>query len=240
MHETPATLSPVARGDDLLEVEHHLDAAVLRPLSPYFNTRVVMGMTGSSSGLVYAESFDPVCRKLVLVEHVDEGQLGAMEALLRFFYTESLCDKGLSESEISISELLVILKLADRHVFFTDCLVCLIQMPCCVCIVCLPSPAIVCNHLTFTLRGHHKELHTIAGNGNLLTSPLLCPPEGGQGHHRELHTMSQSQAHSAGPDPTLWRWYTSMPFSFSRMQVRCAVLLLTLPRCPGQAPADRL
>ena len=66
--------------------------------------------------MAYADSFDNVSRKRVLVEHVDKDHMDAMEALFRFFYTDAMCDKdkGRNESDISVGELMAILKLAKR------------------------------------------------------------------------------------------------------------------------------
>ena len=51
---------------------------------------------------------------LLLVEHVEEEELPAMEAVLRHCYTEELCDVGGDASELSVALLVQMLVLSNR------------------------------------------------------------------------------------------------------------------------------
>ena len=51
--------------------------------------------------------------RTLLVEHLEEEELPAMEAVLRYCYTPELCDVGGDASELSVALLVHILVLSD-------------------------------------------------------------------------------------------------------------------------------
>ena len=104
-----------------------LHSMALVSASPYFKTRC--WTDGAEGRLQYAHAapapeVEPVetgKRKraeapplLLLVEHVEEEELPAMEAVLRHCYTEELCDVGGDESELSVALLVQMLVLSNR------------------------------------------------------------------------------------------------------------------------------
>ena len=52
--------------------------------------------------------------RTLLVEHVEEEELPAMEAVLRYSYTQELCDVGGDASELSVALLVQMMVLSDR------------------------------------------------------------------------------------------------------------------------------
>ena len=86
--------------------------------SPYFKARCWDKNDNAEGQLQYANEPDddgpPPPVRLLLVEHVEEEELPAMEAMLRYCYTEELCDVGGDASELSVALLVQMLVLSDR------------------------------------------------------------------------------------------------------------------------------
>ena len=107
-----------------------MHSTILASASPYFKARC---WTDSAEGrLQYAdavpaaepsgdgkrkhdEAFAQPAGPVLLVELVEEGELLAMEAVLRHCYTEELFDSGRDASELSVATLMQILALANRY-----------------------------------------------------------------------------------------------------------------------------
>ena len=101
-----------------------LHSVVLVSASPYFKARC--WSDGAEGQLQYTDGAPTVrapavgqveilsCGPLLLVEHVEEEELQAMEAVLRHCYTDELCDVGGEASELSVTLLVQILVLSNR------------------------------------------------------------------------------------------------------------------------------
>lgn len=100
-------------------------AIVLANASPYFRARIIRCSGSSSGAQPFASDAMPGSAGgiagslgggagMVLVEHVEEEELDAMEALLRHCYSSKLQEAGEDGSQLSISEMLQIMVLSDR------------------------------------------------------------------------------------------------------------------------------
>ena len=106
-----------------------LHSVVLASASPYFKARCLS--SNAEGRLQYADfqrfsvfgfsakspngkdAVASLAGPLLLVEHMEEEELPAMEAVLRHCYTEELVDSGSDASELSVATLIQILALAD-------------------------------------------------------------------------------------------------------------------------------
>lgn len=92
-------------------------AVVLASASSYFKARI-MRCSGSGSGeapFACDASTSESSTGMTLLEHVEEGELESMEAMLRFCYTGELCAPDGRIEELGTSHVLKMLGLSDRY-----------------------------------------------------------------------------------------------------------------------------